>query len=48
MTCKDAEDDAANGIMPVLLLTVSSEGVEPTSKRLSKEGEGRGGGREGS
>ena len=35
MTCRDAEDDAANGIMPVLVLTVSSGGgVEPTSKRL--------------
>ena len=27
MTCKDAEDDATNGIMPVLLLTVSSGGL---------------------
>ena len=36
VTCKDAEDDAANGIVPVLLLTVSSGGggVEPTSKRF--------------
>ena len=41
MKCKDAEDDAANGIMPVLLLTVSSGAVEPMAQLLVKEG-GRG------
>ena len=43
MKCKDAEDvNAANVIMPVLLLTVSLAGVEPTDKLLVKGGVGRG------
>ena len=42
MKFKDAEDaDAANAIMPALLLTVSPRGGEPTAKLPVKGGGGR-------
>ena len=43
MARKDAEDDAANGIMPVLLLKVSSGGLSPRPNACKRNGEGGGG-----